>query len=103
MLVAVQAYTGSANVDIVAHSLGVTLARDVMRRYPALARDVVAFVGIAGGNEGDLEVPRAPGQLLRMQRGRARLTVAGLAQRSAGLSRDAGPDEVDDDLQRVGG
>jgi hypothetical protein len=36
----------------VAHSLGVTLARDTMRRYPALARDVVAFVGIAGGNHG---------------------------------------------------
>jgi pimeloyl-ACP methyl ester carboxylesterase len=49
---AVQAYTHSAKVDIVAHSLGVTLARDVMRRYPAMAHDVVAFVGIAGGNEG---------------------------------------------------
>ncbi|HWC36274.1 MAG TPA: hypothetical protein VG650_15815 [Mycobacteriales bacterium] len=49
---AVQAYTHSRKVDIVAHSLGVTLARDTMRRYPALARDVVAFVGIAGGTHG---------------------------------------------------
>ncbi|MHB2022744.1 MAG: alpha/beta hydrolase family protein [Mycobacteriales bacterium] len=49
---AVQTYTGSPQVDIVAHSLGVTLARDVMLRYPALARDVVAFVGIAGANHG---------------------------------------------------
>jgi pimeloyl-ACP methyl ester carboxylesterase len=49
---AVQAYTHSQQIDIVAHSLGVTLARDTMRRYPSLARDVVAFVGIAGGNHG---------------------------------------------------
>lgn len=49
---AVQAYTHSRKIDIVAHSLGVTLARDTMRRYPALARNVVAFVGIAGGNHG---------------------------------------------------
>lgn len=49
---AVQAYTGSEQVDIVAHSLGVTIARETMRLYPALARDVVAFVGIAGANHG---------------------------------------------------
>ena len=49
---AVQAYTHSPQVDIVAHSLGVTLARDTMRRYPALARDVVGFVAIAGGTHG---------------------------------------------------
>ena len=49
---AVQAYTGSQQVDIVAHSLGVTIARETMRLYPALARDVVAFVGIAGANHG---------------------------------------------------
>jgi pimeloyl-ACP methyl ester carboxylesterase len=49
---AVQAYTHSTQIDLVAHSLGVTLARDTMRRYPSLARDVVAFVGIAGGNHG---------------------------------------------------
>ena len=49
---AVQAYTGSQQVDIVSHSLGVTIARETMRLYPSLARDVVAFVGIAGGNHG---------------------------------------------------
>jgi pimeloyl-ACP methyl ester carboxylesterase len=48
----VQAYTGSAQVDIVAHSLGVTLARKTMAVYPQLAKDVVAFVGIAGANHG---------------------------------------------------
>ena len=49
---AVQWYTGSTQVDIVTHSLGVTIARETMRLYPSLARDVVAFVGIAGGNHG---------------------------------------------------
>jgi pimeloyl-ACP methyl ester carboxylesterase len=49
---AVQSYTGSRQVDIVAHSLGVTIVRKLMHDYPALAADVVAFVGIAGANHG---------------------------------------------------
>lgn len=49
---AVQWYTGSPQVDIVAHSLGVTIARKFMAEYPSLAADVVAFVGIAGANHG---------------------------------------------------
>jgi triacylglycerol esterase/lipase EstA (alpha/beta hydrolase family) len=49
---AVQAYTGSQQVDIVAHSLGVTIVRRLMALYPGLARNVVAFVGIAGANHG---------------------------------------------------
>jgi pimeloyl-ACP methyl ester carboxylesterase len=49
---AVQAYTGSRQVDLVTHSLGVTVGRELMRLYPSLAKDVVAFVGIAGGNHG---------------------------------------------------
>ena len=48
----VQWYTGSRQVDIVAHSLGVTITRRLMELYPSLARDVTAFVGIAGGNHG---------------------------------------------------
>lgn len=49
---AVQYYTGSRQVDLVSHSLGVTIARKLMQDYPSLARDVVAFVGIAGANHG---------------------------------------------------
>ena len=49
---AVQWYTGSRKIDIVTHSLGVTIVRELMRLYPSLAKDVVAFVGIAGGNHG---------------------------------------------------
>jgi triacylglycerol esterase/lipase EstA (alpha/beta hydrolase family) len=49
---AVQWYTGSRQVDIVTHSLGVTITRELMRLYPSLARDITAFVGIAGGNHG---------------------------------------------------
>lgn len=49
---AVQRYTGSRQIDIVAHSLGVTIVRKMMLDYPGLARDVAAFVGIAGGNHG---------------------------------------------------
>ena len=49
---AVQWYTGSAKVDIVGHSLGVTITRRFLQLYPTLARDVVAVVGIAGANHG---------------------------------------------------
>ena len=49
---AVQAYTGSTQVDVVTHSLGVTIVRKMMLDYPQLARDVVAFIGIAGANHG---------------------------------------------------
>jgi hypothetical protein len=49
---AVQAYTGSQRFTLVTHSLGVTLARKVLKDHAELRRDVVAFVGIAGGNHG---------------------------------------------------
>jgi pimeloyl-ACP methyl ester carboxylesterase len=49
---AVQAYTGSRRFSIVGHSLGVTLARRTLALHPALRRDLVAFVGIAGANHG---------------------------------------------------
>ena len=49
---AVQAYTGSKKFSIVSHSLGVTVARKTLKVHPKLRRDLVAFVGIAGGNHG---------------------------------------------------
>jgi pimeloyl-ACP methyl ester carboxylesterase len=48
----VQDYTGSQRFSLVSHSLGVTIARRTMHLHPDLAADVVAFVGIAGGNHG---------------------------------------------------
>lgn len=49
---AVRAYTGSTRFSIVGHSLGVTLARKTLKVHPELRRDLVAFVGIAGANDG---------------------------------------------------
>jgi triacylglycerol lipase len=63
---AVKAYTGASKVDVVAHSMGVTLARKAIKggtardslnggSYdvgPSLKASVDAFVGIAGGNRG---------------------------------------------------
>jgi pimeloyl-ACP methyl ester carboxylesterase len=49
---AVMAYTGDRDVDIVAHSLGVTIVRKLMRDYPTLAVHVRAFVAVAGANHG---------------------------------------------------
>ncbi len=66
MIEAVKAYTGAAKVDIVAHSMGVTLARKaILGGYatdsanggqyyvgPSLTASVDTFVGIAGANRG---------------------------------------------------
>ncbi|MHB8511146.1 MAG: alpha/beta hydrolase family protein [Actinomycetota bacterium] len=49
---AVQAYTGSTRFSIVAHSLGVTIARKTLKVHPELRSDLVAFVSIAGANHG---------------------------------------------------
>jgi pimeloyl-ACP methyl ester carboxylesterase len=49
---AVQDYTGSRQVEIVAHSLGVTITRKLLLLHPELRGDVVAAVMIAGGNHG---------------------------------------------------
>ena len=51
-LLMVRKYTGSRQFMVVGHSLGVTLAREVLRVHPELRRDLVAFVGIAGANHG---------------------------------------------------
>ncbi len=54
---AVRAYTGSQRYSVVAHSLGVTLARATIKADPELRRDLHAFVGIAGGNKGTSNCP----------------------------------------------
>ncbi|HYI45032.1 MAG TPA: hypothetical protein VE174_06145 [Actinomycetota bacterium] len=48
----VLAYTGARKFQIVGHSLGVTLARKVMKDNPNLLRRLDAFVAIAGANRG---------------------------------------------------
>lgn len=49
---AVRAYTGSRHFSLVSHSLGVTVARKALKIRPDLRADLIAFVGIAGGNHG---------------------------------------------------
>jgi hypothetical protein len=51
-VLAVRAYTGSGKFSIVSHSLGVTLARKMLKVHPELRKDLVAFVAIAGANHG---------------------------------------------------
>lgn len=51
-LLMVRKYTGSKRFMLVGHSLGVTLARETLRVHPELRKDLVAFVGIAGANQG---------------------------------------------------
>lgn len=51
-VLAVRRYTGSRRFVLVTHSLGVTLAREMLRVHPELRRDLAAFVGIAGANHG---------------------------------------------------
>jgi hypothetical protein len=53
----VQAYTGSKRFVIVSHSLGVTLSRETLRVHRELRQDLVAFVGIAGANQGTTFCP----------------------------------------------
>lgn len=49
---AVLAYTGAAKVDLVMHSVGVTIGRSMLAQHPELARGVEYFVAIAGPNHG---------------------------------------------------
>lgn len=48
----VRRYRKQPKFSIVAHSLGVTLVRNVLKRVPSLRKDLVSFVAIAGGNHG---------------------------------------------------
>ena len=64
-VMAVRRYTGSARFSIAGHSLGVTLARELLRVHPELRKDLVAFVGIAGANHGtSFCPPGSEGQLV---------------------------------------
>ncbi len=65
-ITAVRAYTGSRKFSIVGHSLGVTVARQTLKKHPSLRRDLVAFVGIAGANHGTTFCP--PGSSARWRR-----------------------------------
>lgn len=56
-ILAVRSYTGSSKFSIASHSLGVTLARKVLKVHPELRSDLVAFVGIAGANHGTTFCP----------------------------------------------
>ena len=56
-IMAVRAYTGSTKFSLVGHSLGVTLARKTLKVHPELRADLVAFVGIAGANDGTAFCP----------------------------------------------
>ena len=52
---------GSRQFMLVGHSLGVTLAREALRVQPELRKDLVAFVGIAGGEPRHLVLPAGVG------------------------------------------
>ena len=49
---AVRAYTGAAHIDIVGHSLGVTIVRKTVKAHPELLDVVEDVVLIAGANHG---------------------------------------------------
>ncbi|MCA1838712.1 MAG: hypothetical protein ABR507_11305 [Actinomycetota bacterium] len=49
---AVRSYTGSGKVDIVAHSLGVTVVRKTIKNHPDLLGQIEDAVFVAGANHG---------------------------------------------------
>ena len=85
---AVQSYTGSQRFTLVTHSLGVTLARETLRQHRWLRKDLVAFVGIAGGNHGTTFCP--PGTEGRL------VSCNEIAAGTAWLARLNGPAGLDE-------
>jgi len=85
---AVRVYTGAARFSIVAHSLGVTLARRTLHAHPELRPDLVAFVGIAGANHGTSFCP--PGSESRVH------SCDEIAAGTPWLEQLNGPDGVDE-------
>lgn len=49
---AVLQYTGAPKVDLIAHSLGATIARGMLRAHPDISGVIEDFVAIAGPNHG---------------------------------------------------
>jgi pimeloyl-ACP methyl ester carboxylesterase len=49
---AVQAYTGATKVDLIAHSLGITIARGMLMKHPELSQVIEDFLAIARPNHG---------------------------------------------------
>ena len=84
----VRAYTGSRSFSLVAHSLGVTLARKTLKVHPELRDDLVAFVGIAGGNHGTNLCPPGSEAVL--------VTCAEIAANTPWLSELNGPSGEDE-------
>jgi triacylglycerol lipase len=61
---AVLKYRKAKRFSIVSHSLGVTVARHMLKRRPELRKQLVSFVGIAGGNHGTSLCPPGSEQQL---------------------------------------
>ena len=59
-VLAVLAFTGATEVDIVAHSLGVTVAREWLRQDPDAGKLVRRFVAIDGPNHGIIDCSPSP-------------------------------------------
>lgn len=85
---AVMSYRKAPRFTIVAHSLGVTLARYMLKAHPSMRKKLVAFVAIAGGNHGtSLCPPGTEGTLMSCDE---------VAKDTAWLERLNGPGGTDE-------
>ena len=94
---AVLAYTRAKQVQLVGHSLGVTVMRKTLFDYPRLMPRVSALVSIAGGNHGTSLCRGSETLLYGCDEIAPEHPVAQAAQRPG---RDAGPDQLHEHLQR---